>query len=67
MEKKEFREETINFVRDRKELDLKEILDRRYKSNSLNTTGKLYLARCILSKDNTKDVIKILAKYVGYN
>ena len=50
----EFREEIINFARDKKELDLKEILDRRYKTNTLNTTGKEYLARCILSKDNTK-------------
>ena len=36
----EFREEIINFVRDKKELDLEEILDRRYKTNTLNTTGK---------------------------
>ena len=56
-----------NFVRDKKELDLKEILDRRYKTNTLNTTGKEYLARCILSKDNTKDLIEILAKYDGCN
>ena len=59
----EFRDEIINFVRDKKELDLKKILDRRCKTNKLNTSGKEYLAKCILSKDNTKDVIKILAKY----
>ena len=63
----EVREEIINFVRDKKELDLKEILDRRYKTNTLNTTGKEYLARCILSKDNTKILNEILAKYDGYN
>ena len=63
----EFREEIINFVRDKKELDLKEILDRRDKTNTLNTTGMVYLARCILSKDNIKDVIEILAKYDGCN
>ena len=63
----EFREEIINFVRDKKELDLKEILDRRYKTNTLNTTGKEHLAKCILSKDNTKYLIEILAKYDGYN
>ena len=59
----EIREESINFFRDKKELDLKEILDRRYKSNTLNTLGKEYLAKCIQSKDKTKDLIKILAKF----
>ena len=63
----EFREEIINFVRDKKELDLKEILDRRYKNNIFNTTGREYLASCILSTDNTKDLIEILAKYNGCN
>ena len=63
----EYKEEIINFVRDEKELDLKEILDRRYKTNTLKTTGKEYLARCSLSKDNTKDLIEILAKYDGCN
>ena len=63
----DFREEIINFVRDKIELDLKEILDRSYKTNTLNTTGKEYLARCILSKDSTKQLIEILAKYDGYN
>ena len=59
----EFREEIINFVRDKKELDLTENLDRRYETNTLNTTGREYLARCILSNDNTIDLIEILAKY----
>ena len=64
---KEFRKQIINFVRDKTELDLEVILDRRYKTNTLNTTGKKYLTECVASKDNTKDVIGILAKYVGYN
>ena len=63
----EFREEIINFVRDKKELDLKENLDRRYKTNTLNTTGREYLARCVLSKDNTKDLIEILAKFMDFD
>ena len=63
----EFREEIINFVRDKKELDIKQILDKRYKTKTLNTTGREYLARCILSKDNNKDLIEILAKYDGSN
>ena len=34
---KEFREEIINFVRDKKELDIELILDMRCKTNTLNT------------------------------
>ena len=49
------------------ELDLEVILDRRYKTNTLNTTGKKYLTECVESKYKTKDVIEILAKYVGCN
>ena len=57
----EFREEIENFVRDKTELDPEVILDRRYKINTINTLGREYLAECILSKDNTKDSIEILA------
>ena len=63
----EFKEEIINFVTDKTELDLEVILDRRYKTNTLITTGKKYLTECVASKDNTKDVIEILAIYFGYN
>ena len=42
----EFREEIIDFVRDKTELDLEVILDRRYKTITLNTTGKKYLTVC---------------------
>ena len=59
----EFREEIINFVGDKKELDLELILDKRCKTNTLNTLGNKYLAECITSKDNTKDLIEIMAKY----
>ena len=61
--KEEFREEIINFVKDKKELDLDLILDKRCKTNTLNTLGNKYLAECITSKDNTKDLIEIMAKY----
>ena len=61
--KKEFREESISFVRDKKELDLELILDRRCKTNTLSTLGKKYLEECITSKDSTKDLIEIKAKY----
>ena len=60
---KEFRDEIINFVRDKKELNLKKSLDGRCKTNKLNNSGMEFLAKCILSKDNMKDVIEILAKY----
>ena len=59
----EFREEIINFVKDKKELDLELILDKRCKTNTLNTLGNKYLAKCITSKDNTKDLIENMAKY----
>ena len=57
----EFRDEIINFIRDKKELDLEVILDRRYKTNMLNMTRKKSLAEYITSKDNTKDITEILA------
>ena len=44
----EFREEIINFVRDKKELD------KRCNTNTLNTLENKYLAECITSIDNTK-------------
>ena len=37
---KKFRDENINFVRGKTELDLEMFFDRRYKTNTLNTTGK---------------------------
>ena len=60
---KDFREEIINFVKDKKDLDLDLILDKRCKTNTLKTLGNKYLAQCITSKDNTKDLIEIMAKF----
>ena len=48
----EFREEIINFVRDKKELDLELISDKTLETNTLNTLGNKYLAECMMSKDN---------------
>ena len=60
----EFREEIINFsIEIKKELDLELNLDKRCKINTLNTLGNKYLAECITSKDNTKDLVEIMAKY----
>ena len=47
------------------QLGLEAILDRKYKTNTLNMMGKKYLTECVASKDNTKDVIEMLVKYVG--
>ena len=58
----EFREEIIKFVRNKKELDLELISDKRCKTNTPNTLGNKYLAECITSKDNTKDLTEIMAK-----
>ena len=59
----EFRDEIINIIRDKTELDLEVILDRRYKTNMLNMMGKKCLVEYITSKDKTKDIIEILARY----
>ena len=48
-------------------MDLEVILEGRYKTNTLNTLGKEYLAKCILSKDNIKDVIEIVAKFEDFD
>ena len=59
----DFREEILNFVRDKKELDLELILDMRCKTNTLNTLGNKYLAECITSENNSKDLAEIMAKF----
>ena len=50
----DFREQIIKFVRNKKELDLELILDKKYKTNTLNKLGNNYFAECITSKDNKK-------------
>ena len=60
----EFRNEIINYVKSKMQLNLEAILDKRCKTNLLNTLGNKYLAECIKSKDKTKDLIEILAKYI---
>ena len=58
----ELGEANLNFVREKIELDLELILDKRCKTNTPNTLGIKYLAGCNTSKDNTKDLIEIMAK-----
>ena len=60
----EFRNEIINYVKSKMQLNLEAILDKRCKTNILKTLGNKYLAEFIKSKDNTKDLIEIMAKYV---
>ena len=43
----EFRDEIINFVRDKKAIELEVILDRRYKTNTLNMLRKEYRVCCV--------------------
>ena len=62
-----FRKEIINYVKNKMQLNLEAILDKRCKTNTLNTLGNKYLAECITCKDNTKDLIEILDKYVECN
>ena len=52
----ELRDEIINFIRDKIELDLEVILDRRYKTNMLNMTG---LKTIQLSVSHLKIILKI--------
>ena len=59
----EFRDEIINFIKDKKEFDLEVTLDRRYKTNMLKMAGKKFLAEYITSKENTEDIFEILARY----
>ena len=46
-----FRDEIINFVKNKMQLDLEAILDRRYKTNTLNLMGKKYLAECVVCNE----------------
>ena len=45
-------------------LDLELILDKRCKTNTLNTLENKYIAECITSKDNTKDLIEIILNII---
>ena len=55
---KKFRDKIINFVEDKTLLNDEEILGKTFKYNTPNMLGKKYLAKCILSKDYTKNLIK---------
>ena len=61
------RNEIINYVKNKMQLNFDGILYKRCKNNILNTLGNKYLEECIKSEDNTKYVIEILGKYVECN
>ena len=64
-DKEEFRNDIVDFVKDKSELELEVIIGNRCKTtNILKSEGKKCLTRCILSKDYTEEIIGIMAKYV---
>ena len=50
-------------VEDKAELDIEEILDKRFKYNTLNNLGMETLAKFAFSKDYTKDLIEIIGHH----
>ena len=64
-DKEEFRNEIVDFVKDKSELEIEVIIDNRCKTtNILKSEEKKCFTRCILSKDYTEEIIGIMAKYV---
>ena len=55
-----FKDETINFIRDEIELSNKNILDKRFKHNTLNKLGMENLAKFAFSKDHAGSLIGII-------
>ena len=51
----------INFVGDKAGLSNEQIIDKRYKYNTINTLDKENLNKFIWSRDNTRFLIEILA------
>ena len=58
-----FRDEIIDFVGDKAGLTNEQILDKRYKYNTLNKLGMKILAGFACSSDYTEDLIEILSCY----
>ena len=53
-----FKEEIIDFIRDKTELSADQILDKRFKYDTLNNLGRENLKGCVQSKDYTRSLIK---------
>ena len=58
-----FKDEIIDFIRDKTELGVDQFLDKRFKYNTLNNLGRENLKECVQSKDYTRSLMKILSSY----
>ena len=58
-----FRDEIINFVREETELSYRNILDKRFKHNTLIKLGMETLAKFVFSKDHARSLVGIMASY----
>ena len=57
------KDETIDFIRDKTELGVDQILDKKPNYNTFNNLGRENLKECVQSKDYTRTLIKIIASY----
>ena len=58
-----FRDEIINLIGDKAGLSNDKILDKRFKSNTLNRLGKEPLAKLVCSKEYIMTLIELLATF----
>ena len=59
-----FKDEIINFVEDKAELDREKILYKRFKYKTLNKMVMETLTKFAFSKDYTKDLIEIIGHHI---
>ena len=52
-----FKDKIIDIIRDKTELDVDQILDKRFKYNTLNKLGREKLKDCVQSEDYTRTSI----------
>ena len=57
------KDEIIDFITDKTELGIDQILDKRFKYNNLNNLGRENLKECVQSKDYPGSLIIIIASY----
>ena len=60
---KKFKDEVIDFIRDKTELGVDKILDKGFKYNSLDNLGRENPKECVHAKDYTRGLNKIIASY----
>ena len=59
-----FKDEIINFTEDKAELDREEILDKRFKYNTLTKLATETLAKFAFSKDQSRDLIRTIGHHI---